>query len=479
MNSDYPTPRLFIDGEWTTGSGSGRRRVLNPATNTIIAEYAEASVEDLDRAIRAAAKGFAVWRETAPIIRAEILHRAAQLLRERNDEIARLASLELGQPYAEAKSYGLRGAEVIEWDAAEGRRVYGRIIPSESGTRVMATREPVGVVAAFTPWNAPVFTPCRKIGSVLAAGCSLILKAAEETPASTAELVNVFNDAGVPAGVINLVYGDPAQISQHLIESTIVRLITFTGSVAIGKQLASRAAAEMKPSVMELGGHAPVIVCRDADISDAVAKLAFVKFRNAGQACLCPTRFWIATEVYDEFVTLFTSYAKTLKVGAAFDADTQMGPLANQRRVAAMEALIHDAVSCGAVLLAGGCKLPGQGNYFQPTVLGDVPYEAKVHRVEPFGPIAVMNRFSDLDDVVARANALPFGLAAYVFTQSSHTAECLSGRLECGTVGINHLTVSTSGVPFGGVKASGYGREGGIEGVHSYTVIKTISHLFA
>ncbi len=478
MNQNYPEPKLYIDGEWMTGSGSHIRQVVNPVNGEVIGNLREASVADLDRALTAAQKGFEIWRATAPIKRAAILHRAAQLLRERNDDITRLACLEEGQPFEEGKTYVLRGAEVIEWDAAEGRRVYGRIIPSEPGTTVMATREPVGVVAAFTPWNAPVFTPCRKIGSVLAAGCALVMKGAEETPASTAALVQAFVDAGVPPGVINLVYGDPETVSSQLIQSPIVRLVTFTGSVSVGKQLARLAGAEMKPCVMELGGHAPVIVCDDANVEDAAEKLAFVKYRNAGQACLCPSRFWLADGVHDRFVALFTDYARRLKVGPAFDPDTRMGPLANSRRLEAIQSLVDDAVDQGATVHAGGKRIGTKGCFFEPTVLGEVPYSARIHSEEPFGPVAVMNRFTDLEKVVKQANKLPYGLAAYVFTRSMKTADFLATNLQCGTVGINHMTVSTSGVPFGGVKDSGFGREGGIEGVANYTVIKTISQLY-
>ncbi len=407
-----------------------------------------------------------------------MIQRGAALLRERVDEIARLSAMELGQPVAEAKSYVLRGVEVLEWDAAEGRRVYGRIIPSAANTRVMATREPIGVVAAFTPWNGPVFTPCRKIGSSLAAGCALILKGAEEAPASTAAVVQAFADAGVPAGVINLVYGNPEMISSHLIASPVVRMISFTGSVPVGKHLAAQAGAQMKPCLMELGGHAPVIVCEDADIEDAAARLAFVKYRNAGQACLCPSRFWIADAVYDRFVQAFLAHVEKLRPGDPFDPETNLGPVANERRLAAIESLVDDARTCGADVLAGGERWGNRGYYYKPTVLGHVPGQARIMREEPFGPLAVLNRYESLDAVVEAANSLPYGLAAYVFTRDAATAERLAGSLACGTVGINHMTVSTSGVPFGGVRDSGYGREGGIEGVESYTTVKTVSHLF-
>lgn len=478
MTNNYPELQLYIDGEWTKGTGSRTRPVVNPADGSVLGELPEASADDLDRVLAAAQRGFELWRNVAPIKRAEIINRGAALLRERTDEITRIACLEEGQPFEEGKSYVQRGAEVLEWDAAEGRRVYGRIIPSEPGTRVMATREPIGVVAAFTPWNAPVFTPCRKIGSVLAAGCALIMKAAEEDPASTAAVVQCFIDAGVPPGVLNLVYGDPEQISAHLIASPIVRLVTFTGSVNVGKQLAQQAAREMKPSIMELGGHAPVIVCADANVEDAAQKLAFVKYRNAGQACLCPSRFWIADEVYERFVATFVGHVQKLKVGPGLEPGVTMGPLANARRLAAVQSLVDDAVDCGARIVLGGERIGSCGCFYQPTVLSDVPDSARIWSEEPFGPVAILNRFSDLDGVVNRANSLRYGLAGYVFTRSAATAEMLSKRLQCGTVGINHMTVSTSGVPFGGVKDSGYGREGGIEGVEGYTIVKTVSHLF-
>lgn len=478
MTTEYPNIRLYIDGKWREPTGSAERAVINPASGNVLATFRVAGADDVTAVLDAARRGFAAWRATAPLRRGEIIHRAAQLLRERVSELARLQALELGQPYEEAKSYVLRGAEVVEWDAAEGRRVYGRIIPSEPGIRIMATREPIGVVAAFTPWNAPVFTPCRKIGSVLAAGCALVMKGAEETPASTAAVVQAFVDAGVPPGVVNLLYGDPEEISSQLIASPIVRLVTFTGSARIGKHLAGKAAAVMKPTVMELGGHAPVIVCDDANIEDAAAKLAFVKFRNSGQACLCPSRFWIAESAYDRFVDVFLEKVKKLKLGDAFEPGTTMGPLAGERRLTAMESLVADAKSCGGRVLAGGERVGDRGYFYAPTALGDVPGSARIMTEEPFGPVAVLNRFADLDAVIEQANALPYGLAGYVFTRSAATADMLSRRLECGTVGINHLGVSTSGVPFGGVKESGYGREGGVEGVESYTILKTVSHLF-
>lgn len=478
MDLSYPAPLLHIDGEWTAASDGQTRPVISPVDDSVIGHLPMASASDIDRALAAAQRGFEAWRTVAPIRRAEILLKGAALMRERLHELSRLACLDEGQTYEEGKTYVLRAAEMIEWDAAEGRRVYGRIVPSEPGLRMMVTREPIGVVAAFSPWNGPVVTPCRKIGSVLAAGCALILKAAEEAPASTAAVVQCFLDAGVPRGVINLVYGDPASISAQLIASPVVRLVTFTGSVPVGKHLAQLAAAQMKPSVMELGGHAPVIVCDDADVEDAAKKLAFVKYRNAGQACLCPSRFWIHDTVYARFVDIFTRAVSQIKVGPGLEPGTTMGPLNNRRRLQAVQGLVDDAVAQGAQLLIGGKRIGDKGCFFEPTVLGQVPDSARVMVVEPFGPLAVINRFTDIESVIAKANAVPFGLAAYAFTRSAAMADLLARRIEVGTIAINHMVVSTTGIPFGGVKESGYGREGGIEGVESYTIAKSVSHLY-
>lgn len=478
MTVQYPQIRLFINGQWQDGTGEATCQVHNPANDALLAEFPIASPADIEQCLVAAQQGLQVWRHTAPIKRSEILLKAAALLRARARQIAEWAALDEGQPVEEAITYVQRGADMVEWDAAEGRRVYGRIIPSESNIQVLATREPIGVVAAFTPWNGPTFTPCRKLGSALAAGCSIIMKGAEEAPASTMAVVQCFVDAGVPAGVISLVFGNPEQISSQLIDSPIVRFVTFTGSVAIGKHLAQKASAHMKPCLMELGGHAPVIVCDDADIADAAKKLAFVKYRNAGQACLCPSRFWIAEGVYEQFCRLFTDYVATLNVGDGFDASVNMGPVANHRRLAAVQSLVDDAVNVGAKLLAGGKRIGDSGCFFEPTVLAQVPAQARILSEEPFGPIAILNSYSDLDKVIADANSLPYGLAAYIFTRNATTANRLASQLECGAIGINHLVVSTSGVPFGGMKDSGYGREGGIEGVQSYTVTKTVSQMF-
>lgn len=474
----YPDIKLLINGQWQSGTGNTLVQVHNPATDELLGEFAEASQSDIDACLSAAKRGLDVWRKIAPIQRADMLQKAANLLRTRARDIAHLAALDEGQPFDEAISYVLRGADMVEWDAAEGRRAYGRIIPAGGNTQVLATKEPIGVVAAFTPWNGPTFTPCRKLGSALAAGCSIIMKGAEEAPASTMAVVQAFLDAGVPDGVINLLYGNPQQISEQLIASPVVRMVSFTGSVAVGKQLAQQAAAQMKPCLMELGGHAPVIVCADAAVEDAAKKLAFVKYRNAGQACLCPSRFWIDASVYEQFSEVFLAEVAKIRVGGAFDDDVNMGPVATHKRLQALQSLVADGIACGAKLLTGGQRIGTQGCFFEPTVFADVPEAARMLSEEPFGPIAILNSFTDIDRVISAANSLPYGLAAYVFTGSATMANKLSSEIECGAIGINHLVVSTSGVPFGGVKESGYGREGGIEGVQSYMVTKTVSQMF-
>jgi succinate-semialdehyde dehydrogenase/glutarate-semialdehyde dehydrogenase len=451
--------------------------VFNPASGKVLAKYTAASRADLDRALAAATEGLALWRKYAPAKRTEILLQAALLLRERSEEIAPLVTMEEGQSQTDAAAFITRGAEIVEWDANEGRRLYGRIIPTQPGLRQMVVREPVGVVAAFTPWNAPIFTPCRKIGSALAAGCSVIIKAAEETPASTMALVRVFQDAGVPSGVINLVYGNPSLISEYLIAAPEVRLITFTGSVPIGKHLAQLASARMKPSIMELGGHAPVIICEDADVALAAQRSCAAKFRNAAQACVAPSRFFIHESVFGQFVEAFISEVRKIKMGNGLEPGVTMGPLANVRRLGVLQAIVDDALARGANMAYRGPAIEGEGYFFAPAVLTNVPADARLLLEEPFGPVVSLASYSDLDKVIAEANALPFGLAGYLFTRSAALADKIASALECGTIGINHFTVSTHGVPFGGVKDSGHGREGGLEGVAGYTIEKSISHL--
>ncbi|MDM7851763.1 NAD-dependent succinate-semialdehyde dehydrogenase [Pseudochrobactrum kiredjianiae] len=474
----YPDTQLLINGEWRNAQNGRTIDVLNPATGEVIGKVAHAEIVDLDAALDAAAKGFKIWSATSPFDRSKLMRRAADLLRERADAIAPILTLEQGKPVAEAKGEILAGADIIEWFAEESRRTYGQIIPARAaGVSQMAFKLPVGPVAAFTPWNFPINQVVRKLSAAIAAGCSIIVKAPEETPASPAELLRVFVDAGIPAGVVNLVYGVPSEISEYLIPHPIIRKISFTGSTPIGKMLAGLASQHMKLSTMELGGHAPAIIFDDADVEGAVKTLAMSKFRNAGQVCVSPTRFLVQENVYEQVVQSFTEKAKAIKVGNGFDEGVQMGPLANERRIPALETLIQDAVDNGARLMTGGRRIGNVGNFFEPTVLADAPKTSRIMNEEPFGPVAVFSSFKTLDEVIDEANRLPFGLASYAFTRSAENARELGLRIEAGMTTINHLGLALPEVPFGGIKDSGYGTEGGSEAINAYLSTKFVTHL--
>jgi len=398
------------------------------------------------------------------------------LMRERVEEFAVTMTLEQGKPIAQSRLEVLRAADIIEWDANEGRRTYGRVIPAEPGMRHIVLRQPIGPVAAFSPWNFPVSSPARKVGGALAAGCSIILKASEETPGGAVQLARAFVDAGVPPGVLNLVFGKPAAISEYLIPQPAIRLVTFTGSIAVGKHLAAMAGQHMKPAIMELGGHAPVIVCEDADPVAAAAASVAGKSRNAGQVCVSPTRWFVHERVYRQFLDAFVEKAAQVKLGNGLDPATEMGPLANERRLDAMIDFVRDAKSRGAKVLTGGSRVGNRGYYFPLTILAEVPEDARAMREEPFGPLALVNPVKSIEEAMEKANALPYGLAAYAFTQSARNADLLSENIEAGNLSINHFVASVAETPFGGVKESGYGREGGTEGLSYYTVVKNVSH---
>ncbi|WP_329281939.1 NAD-dependent succinate-semialdehyde dehydrogenase [Streptomyces sp. NBC_01451] len=475
----YPAVRMYIAGEWCQGGAGRTAPIVNPATGETIGEVPLATTADLDRALDAAAEGFRVWRGTPVARRTAILHAAADLLTERAAEIGRTMTLEQGKPLAEATGEARRVADTLRWHADDARRAYGRVIPAEPGTLLTVRREPVGPVAAFVPWNFPAGGPMRKISSALSAGCSIVIKASEETPATAMELVRCFADAGVPAGALNLVFGEPAEVSAHLIASPVTRLVAFTGSVPVGKLLAAAAGKVMKPSLMELGGHAPVIVCADADPVKAARRAARAKFVNAGQVCTSPSRFLVHDSLTEEFTAEFVKAAESLVVGDGLTEGTTMGPLANERRLKSLERLTADAVARGAKILTGGERLDRPGYFFAPTVLTEVPEDAELLHEEPFGPVAPIMPFTGLDEALRTANALPYGLAAYGFTDSAATAERLSAELEAGILSINHCGGSVHEAPSGGVKDSGYGREGGPEALDAYLVTKRISHLLA
>ncbi|MBP2229585.1 succinate-semialdehyde dehydrogenase/glutarate-semialdehyde dehydrogenase [Azospirillum agricola] len=474
----YGDPAFFIDGDWLAPPDAARAPVLNPATGETLARVPLATAADLDAALDSARQGFQVWRRVPAYDRARLLRRAAELIRERLEHIALVLTLEQGKPLVEARAEVNGSADMFEWFADEGRRACGRVIPArQRGGRLTALREPVGPVAAFTPWNFPAITPARKIAAALAAGCSCILKPAEETPATALELARALDDAGLPLGVLNVVFGEPAEVAERLIRSPVVRKVSFTGSAAVGARIAGLAAEGVKPVIMELGGHAPVVVCEDVDAEAVAALSVAAKFRNAGQICISPTRFLVHETVFDRFVARFAEGARALAVGDGRDPAVQVGPLANRRRIDAMEHLIGDARDHGARLVAGGNRIPGPGLFFQPTLLADVPVEAAAMSVEPFGPLALVNRVSSLDEALREANRLPQGLAAYAFTRSARRAADLSDGLESGLVGLNSYGIAFAEAPFGGVKESGYGSEGGAEGLDAYLVTKTVAEL--
>jgi succinate-semialdehyde dehydrogenase/glutarate-semialdehyde dehydrogenase len=472
----YSDLKLYIDGQWLNGEGRKGEDVINPATGKVLAKLPHASKADLDAALAAADKGFKVWRATSAFDRAKIMRKAADLLRERVEHVAKVMTQEQGKVFGESRIEVLTSADIIDWYAEEGRRAYGRIVPGrQKGVRQIVMQEPVGPVAAFTPWNFPTLTPVRKIAGALAAGCSIIIKASEETPGGCVELVRCFADAGVPAGVLNMVFGVPAEVSEYLIPSDIVRKVSFTGSIPVGKHLAALSAKGMKRTTMELGGHSPVVVFGDADPEKTADTIAAFKYRNAGQVCISPTRFYVQEDSYKKFVARFTEYAKNIKLGDGLEKGITMGPLANARRLDAMESIIQDSKARGGKIATGGSRHGNQGYFFEPTVVTDLPDDSKLMTVEPFGPIAPIVPFKTFDEVVERANSLEYGLAAYAFTTSSATANAIGDAINSGMVGVNSVAISTPETPFGGVKESGYGSEGGIEGLQAYMNTKFVS----
>jgi succinate-semialdehyde dehydrogenase / glutarate-semialdehyde dehydrogenase len=473
----YPNTQLFINGQWQDAVDGRTLPVFNPANGKEIGRVAHAGKADLDKALEAAQKGFVTWRDMTAADRGKIMRKAAGLMRERAGEIGPVLTQEQGKPLAEAKGEAMAAADIIEWFADEGMRVYGRIVPSRwnLSVRQMVLKDPVGPVAAFTPWNFPINQVVRKVGAALAAGCSMLVKAPEETPAAAAALIRAFADAGIPPGVLGLVYGDPAEISSYLIPHPVIRKITFTGSTPVGKQLAAMAGKHMKRVTMELGGHAPVIVCEDADIALAVKAAGGAKFRNAGQVCIAPTRFLVHESVQKDFAAAISKYAQGLKVGDGMTEGTTMGPLANPRRLTAMAEFHDDAVKRGAQVLTGGKRIGDSGNFWEPTVLMDVPLESKIFNDEPFGPVAAIRTFNKLEEAIAEANRLSFGLAGYGFTRSLKNADLLSRKVEVGMMWINMPAMPSAEMPFGGIKDSGYGSEGGPEALEAYLNTRAVA----
>ena len=472
----YSRLNLFIAGEWLGAQGRDVQPVLNPATGMPIGEVPHATAADLDKALDSSFSAFRRWRNESPTQRCAILRRAALLMRERQEMAAALMTQEQGKPLTEARLELAASADILDWTANEGLRAYGRVIPSrQPGTRQMTLKEPLGVVGAFSPWNSPAATPMRKIAASIAAGCTCIIKPAEETPATVLEIARALQDAGLPPGVLNVVFGVPHQISKRIVTAEIVRKISFTGSLAVGKQLLALASEGVKRTTLELGGHAPFLVFDDVDAEHIATQAAASKFRNAGQICTAPSRFLVQRAVYPQFVESFAAAASGIRVGPGDRVDTAMGPVANERRIRAMERLVSDAKAVGATVKCGGHRIGDAGYYWAPTVLVDLPPAALCLREEPFGPLAAIVPFDTEEDAISIANALPYGLASFAFTQDADRALRLADSIEAGMVGINTFAITLPETPFGGVKESGYGMEGGIEGLESYLNTKFVS----
>ena len=478
MSTEYPQLSLYINGQFIHGGGRKESPVLNPATNQVIAQLPHATREDLDLALSSAQRAFETWRKVSPLERGKILRKVAELARERSADIGRNITLDQGKPLAEAVGEVMFCAEHAEWHAEEARRIYGRVIPArQDGVRQLVLREPIGVCAAFSPWNFPFNQAIRKITAALGAGCTIVIKGPEDAPSAVVAIAQLFHDAGLPAGCLNIVWGVPHEVSDYLIKSPIVRKVSFTGSVQVGKLLGGLAGSLMKRCTMELGGHAPVIVCDDADVEAAADMLVPFKFRNAGQVCISPTRFYVQEGAYDKFVARFLAKVEKVKVGDGLLKDTRMGPLAQARRMTAIAGFIDDAQTRGATVLTGGSAMGGEGNFFAPTVIADLPEDSRLMTEEPFGPVAGIVRFKTVEEVLKRANSLPFGLASYAFTGGTKNARMISEGLEAGMVSINHFGMALAETPFGGIKDSGYGSEGGIETFDGYLNTKFVTQL--
>ena len=476
--TQHPVPHdLYIGGSWLPASDGGRFDVINPATEERIDSVPMATAADLDHALAAADDAWRKWREVDAWTRSAALRRVAQVVRERADAIAGVVTEEQGKPLVEARGEIGAAADQFDWYADEARRIYGRVIDGHSTAhRLLVLQQPIGPVAAFTPWNFPALLPARKLAPAIAAGCSIILKPAEEAPRTALCLAAACHEAGIPAGVVNVVTGDPAQISRHLIASSVIRKVSLTGSVAVGQEILKRCADGIKSVSMELGGHSPVLVFEDAEVEAAAELAARGKFRNNGQVCIAASRFFVQESIAKRFVDRFVEVAKALQIGDGREASTEIGPLANRRRLQTTESLVQDACAKGAVLCCGGRRPPGfaRGFYFEPTVLTHVNASMRIMSEEPFCPVAPIATFANFDDAIEQANATEYGLAGYVFTQNTRTAFLAAERLDVGMVGVNDLAIAAAEIPFGGVKRSGFGREGGAEGIEWYTVTKYV-----
>ncbi|MFP5517895.1 MAG: NAD-dependent succinate-semialdehyde dehydrogenase [Alphaproteobacteria bacterium] len=475
-NTTYPDLRLWIGGRWIETGDRISEPVIDPATGATLGLLPHATIGDVDAAVAAAGEGFRVWRRTGAVERSALLRRTADLMRADAAGLATLIALELGKPVGEAAREVETAAGMFDWAAEECRRSYGRIIPSRTpGHRLMALREPVGPVAAFSGWNAPAITPARKIAGALGAGCSIVIKPSEGTPAAALFIARALAEAGLPAGVANMLFGNPGAVADRLLEAEAIRMVSFTGSIPVGKHLAALATRTMKRGVFELGGHAPVLVFPDVDVEAMARSAAAAKFRSSGQICTSPTRFYVHDSVHDRFAAAFAEAASAIRVGDPFDPATQMGPVQNARRLAAIDALVEDARRNGAKVAAGGARIDRPGFFYRPTVLTGVTDACRAAAEEPFGPLALIASFRDAGEAVALANRLSLGLASYVFTRDLALADRLAAEIECGNVVVNHWVVSHPETPFGGIKDSGIGLEGGTEGFQAFEQVKFVS----
>ncbi len=471
---------MYIDGEWVDAADGETIDIVNPANEDVIDSVPKAADADLDRALVAADRAWREWREVDAWTRSAKLRAVAQWVRDHDEVMAETLTLEQGKPVAESLGEVRAAADQFDWYADEARRIYGRVVDGHSRAhRLLVLRQPVGPVAAFSPWNFPALLSSRKIAPAIAAGCSIIVKPAREAPRVTLQLAQACHAAEIPPGVVNVVTGEASHISEKLCRSDVIRKVSATASVPVGRSVLHLCADGVKPVTMELGGHSPVVVFEDADVEQAAEIAARGKFRNNGQVCIAASRFYVQEPVAEAFTRRFVEVAESLRLGDGMDPDTEVGPLANRRRFEATQELVDDAVAKGAVVACGGHRAEEfeKGYYFKPTVITGVSTDMRIMTEEPFCPVAPITTFTNLEDALEKANATEFGLAAYVFTTNTKTAFLASEGIEAGMVGVNNLVIATAEAPFGGIKASGFGREGGSEGIDWYTVTKYVNIL--
>lgn len=465
----YPKPSLIIGGVEHASGSQGELVVLNPATEDVLAVLPKAGADEAGQAARLAAEGFAEWSAFPAFERATVLHRAAAIMRDSAEDAALTMTLEQGKPLPQAMAEWRSSADLLDWFAEEARRAYGRLVPARSaGMSLAVHRRPVGPVAAFAPWNFPAWAVMQKLAPALAAGCSVVLKPSEDTPATSWLIAQALLEAGLPGKAISVIWGPAGQIASTLIAAPEIRKVSLTGSVRVGRIVAAEAGHHLKRATMELGGHAPVIVARDADLARLVPLAAQWKFRNAGQVCVNPTRFLVEAPLYDDFVEDLAAEARKITVGPGTDPATGMGPLATRNQLETTVALVEDAVAQGAQVAAGGSRIGNRGYFHEPTVLADMTPAMRAMNDEPFGPLALVMKVDSVEAALEEANRLPVGLASYAFTDSRRTAELITSRIEAGMLGLNHFALALPETPFGGVKDSGFGSEGGSEGLDAY-----------